>query len=102
MGGSRDNFVADGRGADGLHAELAAHEAARRIVDARDDALNLEHSLRDQGGHDIAVVAVGDGDETVGGRCAGSLEHVVVDAGPYDDMSLEAWSETFECGGVFV
>ena len=62
-----NHLRADGRRADRLHAELAVHLSARRIVDARDDPLDLEHALGDQGRHDVAVVAVGDGDKSVGG-----------------------------------
>ena len=52
-------------------------------------ALDLEHALRDERGHDVAVVAVGYGDEAVGGRRARALEHVVVDAGSDDDVAFE-------------
>ncbi len=97
-----DELRADGRRTDRLHAELAVHLAARRIVDARDDSFDLEHALRDQGGHDIAVVAVGYGDKAIGRRGAGALEHVVVDPGSDDLVTFELWSKPLECGGVFV
>ncbi len=70
----------DGRRTDRLHAQLPVHLPTRRIVDACDDPLDFEHALRDERSHDIAVVAVGDGDEAVGARGAGALQHVVIDA----------------------
>ena len=93
---------ADGRRADRLHAEFLIHLAARRIVDARDDAFDLEHALGDERRHDVAVVAVGDCDKTIGGRRAGAFEDVVVDTGSDDDVAFEFLPEAFECGGIFI
>ena len=89
-------------GTDGLDAEFAVHLSARWIVDASDHAFDFEHALGDESGHDVAVVAVGDGDEAVGRRRAGTLEHVEVDTGADHDVAFEFLTETLECGCVFV
>ena len=99
---SRISFAPTVVGQTVCDAEFAIHLSARRIVDPRDDPLDLKHPLRDQRGHDVAVVAVGDGDEAVGGRRAGAFEHVVIDAGADDDVAFEFLSEAFESGRVLV
>ena len=97
-----DQFGADGGRTDRLNAELAIHLTARRVVDPSHDPFDLKHPLRDERRHDVAVVAVGDRDKPVGTRGAGSLEHVVVDAGADDDVAFKFLPETFEGRGVFV
>src|ERR1700693_6062277 len=97
-----DDFGAHRGGANGFDAQLAIELAARRVVDARDDLLDPEHALRDQCRHHVAVIAVRDGDESVGVGGAGAFEDVVVDAGPNFDATREARPQTFEGGRVFV
>ena len=97
-----DDLRADGGRRERLDAEVAVELAARRIVDAGDDLRNPEHALRDQGGHDVAVVAVGHGHEAVGPFGTGALEHVVVDAGPNLDSAAKASAQAFEGRRVLV
>ena len=73
-----------------------------RIVDAGNDPLYLEHSLRNEGSHNIAIVAVGDGNKAIGGRRTRALEDVVVDACSHDFVSSKFRSEAFKCRGIFV
>ena len=98
-----NEFGTDGRGNNGLNAEFTVHLAARRIVDAADDALDLEHALRNERRHDVAIVAVCDCDKTIGAPGARALEDVVVDARSDHDVSLKkSRTEPLKSGRVFV
>ena len=97
-----DDLRAERRGRERLDPEIPVELPTRRIVDAGDDFRNAEHPLRDQRGHDVAVVAVGHGRETVGPLGAGTLEDVVVDTGADLDPAAETGAEPLEGPRIFV
>ena len=69
----------DGR-AKGLNAELLIRIRAFGVVDARHDMRDLEDVLGDLRSHDVAVVALSHGDETVGMLDARTTENIGVGA----------------------
>src|SRR5438067_10490410 len=67
-------------GTDRVDAELLVGLGTLGIVDTGHHVRDLEDVLGDLGGHDVAVVALCDGDETVG----------LLDAGPAEDVDVGA------------
>ena len=64
------------RGADGdVDFELAEDLLVLGIVDARDGAGDVEALLGDLAGDEVVFVVAGDGEQHVGARRAGLLEH---------------------------
>src|SRR5260370_27684797 len=65
---------------DGMQAELLVSIGTLGIVDTGNDPGYLEDDLGDLGGHDVAVVAFGHGDEAIG----------ILHAGPPQDIGIGA------------
>ena len=59
-------------------AELGVGRRPDRVVDLGDDPGHLERLDRQLGGHDVAVVALGEGKEDVGTLYAGPTEDILV------------------------
>jgi hypothetical protein len=72
-----------------MQAELFVSVGALGIVDAADDPRHLEDVLGDLRSHDVAVVAFGDGDESVSILDASAAEDVGVGAVADDLVALE-------------
>src|SRR5206468_2280423 len=89
----------DGR-ADGVHAQLLVRLRALGVVDAGDYVRDLEHMLGDLRGHDVAVVALGHGDEAVGLLDAGATQDVDVGAVADHLVAAEVQGEHAAGGGA--
>ena len=75
---------------------------ARRVVDSRDDVLDVIVLQRDAGGHDVGVVAARDRDERVGLVHPGLLEDVAIESEADDRLGVEARREAIERLGALV
>ena len=63
--------------------------ARTRVVDLGDDPLDAERLVGELGGHDVAVVALGQGQEHVGALGAGPAEDVLVGPVAADGLPAE-------------
>ena len=95
-------MVEDGGGVDDVDAELAVDVGAFGVVDAGDDAEGVVDVFGDLGGHGVAVVAVGEGEEDVGLGDAGGVLDFEVFASAEDGVAAEVVIEPVEGGGVNV
>ena len=80
-------------------AELGVGLGPQRVVDLGDDPLDAELLGRELGGHDVPVVAFGQGQEDVGALGAGPLEDVLVGAVATDRRAAERGRQPIEGGG---
>lgn len=72
-----------------MQPELLVGLGALGVVNTRNDPRNLEHVLGDLRGHDVAIVAFGDGHETVGVLDSGPAQHIRVSSIADDLVALE-------------
>ena len=76
-----------------VDAHLAIRLGANGIIDARDHLADGEYLLGDLRGHDIGVVALGDGDEDVGPVQPGFAQRVLVQTRADHALALEPRAE---------
>ena len=88
--GSVDRVDHQPRPAEGGDAELRVGLGPDRVVDLGDDLVDAERLGRQLGGHDVAVVALGQGQEDVGALGPGPAEDVLVGAVAPDRLAAEA------------
>ena len=79
--------------------ELGVGLGPQRVVDLGDDPVDAERLGRELGGHDVAVVAFGQGQEDVGALGAGPPEDVLVRAVAADRLAAERGRQAVEGGG---
>ena len=79
--------------------ELGIGLGPQRVVDLGDDPVDAELLGRELGGHDVPVVAFGQGQEDVGALGAGPLEDVLVGAVATDRRAAERRRQPIEGGG---
>lgn len=79
-----------------LNAELLIGGGAGRIVDSAEYGTDAENVLGDLCGHDIPIVAVGNGDENIGFLNARALENVHVGSLTDERRSFESFAESSE------
>ena len=79
--------------------ELGVGLGPQRVVDLGDDPVDAELLGRELGGHDVPVVAFGQGQEDVGALGAGPLEDVLVGAVATDRRAAERGRQPIEGGG---
>jgi hypothetical protein len=92
-----EDRVREHRGpADRRDAELRVRGGSDRIVDLRDHLADAELLHRDLRGHDVPVVALGEGQEDVRALSAGSSQDVLVGAVPADRLALEIVGQPVE------
>ena len=77
------------RGADGVQPQLLVCLGALWVIDAGHHARHLEDVLGDLRRHDVAIVAFGDSDESVGVLDTGAAEDLGVGAVADDLVALE-------------
>ena len=69
--------------------ELGVGLGPQRVVDLGDDPADAERLGGELGGHDVAVVALGQGEEHVGALGAGPAQDVLVGAVAADGVAAE-------------
>src|SRR5438128_11341387 len=89
-------------GAERIQAEFAVDVLAHRVVDAGDHARHLEDFTGDLRGHDVPVVAIGQGGEAVRRFDAGLAKHVLVDPVAEHHLAGEVVTEPVERPAVAV
>src|SRR2546428_4441232 len=90
------------RRADRIQAELAVDVLADGVVDPGDDAWDLEDLPSDLGGHDVAIVAIGQGGEAVGRLDPGLAQHILVDPVAEDHLAGEIGTQPIEGAPIVV
>ncbi len=92
----------DGGAADGLQAQRPIRLGPERVVDLGDDPRNAEHVLGQLGGHDVAVVALGQGHDDLGHLGLGAAQDVLVAPVAPDRDPAVAARQLLEGAGIDV
>jgi hypothetical protein len=92
----------DGGAADGLQAQRPIGLGPERIVDLGDDPGNAEHVLGQLGGHDIPIVALGQGHDDLGHLGFRTAQDVLIPADAANGDPAVAARQTLEGAGIEV
>src|SRR5205823_5676821 len=90
------------RGADGVEAELAVDVLANGVVDPGDHPGDLEDLAGDLSRHDVSIVAVGKGGETISALDPGLAEDILIDPVAEDHLAVEIAAQPVERATIHI
>src|SRR5438128_2572874 len=90
------------RGTNGVEAELSVDVLANRVVDPGDHPGDFEDLAGDLGRHDVSIVAVGQGGETIRALDPGLAEDILIDPVAEDHLSVEIGAQPVEGATIHI